>query len=31
MKLFRIFKISNILSTSRLSRDLENEFIKLTN
>lgn len=31
MKQFRVFKISNMWSTSRLTRDVENELIKLTN
>lgn len=31
MKQFRVFKISNMWSTSRLTRDVENELKKLTN
>ncbi len=31
MKQFRVFKISNMWSTSSLTRDVENELKKLTN
>ena len=31
MKQFRVFKISNMWSNSRLTRDVENELKKLTN
>jgi hypothetical protein len=31
MKQFRVFKISNLWSTSRLTRDVESELLKLTN
>lgn len=31
MKQFRVFKISNMWSTSRLTRDVENELKKITN